>query len=52
LMAPATLIGGIFGMNFDVIPLSHQQDGFYITVGLMLLIPLIMWWYFKRKGWF
>lgn len=52
LMAPATLIGGIFGMNFDVIPLSHQTDGFYITVGLMLIIPLLMLWYFKRKGWF
>lgn len=52
LMAPATLIGGIFGMNFDVIPLSHQQDGFYITVALMLLIPLLMLIYFKRKGWF
>lgn len=52
LMAPATVIGGIFGMNFEVIPLSHQQDGFYITVGLMLLIPLVMWLYFKRKGWF
>lgn len=52
LMAPATVIGGIFGMNFDVIPLSHQTDGFYITVGLMLFIPLIMWVYFKRKGWF
>ncbi len=52
LMAPATVIGGIFGMNFEVIPLSHQTDGFYITVALMLLIPVIMWIYFKRKGWF
>lgn len=52
LMAPATLIGGIFGMNFDVIPLSHQKDGFYITVILMLAIPLLMLIYFKRRGWF
>lgn len=52
LMAPATVIGGIFGMNFEVIPLSHQTDGFYITVALMFIIPLIMWFYFKRKGWF
>lgn len=52
LMAPATLIGGIFGMNFDVIPLSNQRDGFYITVGLMLIIPLLMLFYFKRRGWF
>lgn len=52
LMAPATVIGGIFGMNFDVIPLAHQQEGFYITVSIMLVIPLLMMIYFKRRGWF
>lgn len=52
LMAPATVIGGIFGMNFDVIPLTHQVSGFYITVGLMLAIPILMLIWFKRKGWF
>lgn len=52
LMAPATVIGGIFGMNFEVIPLSHQQEGFYVTVFLMLIIPALMMIYFKRKGWF
>jgi magnesium transporter len=52
LLAPATVIGGIFGMNFDVIPLAHQTEGFYITVGLMLLIPVFMLVWFKRKGWF
>ncbi len=52
LMAPATVIGGIFGMNFDVIPLAHHQDGFYVTVALMLIIPLVMFMYFKKKGWY
>ena len=52
LMAPATVIGGIFGMNFDVIPLAHQQMGFYVTVAIMLAIPLLMLIWFKRKGWF
>lgn len=52
LLAPATVIGGIFGMNFDVIPLSHQKDGFFLMVALMLLIPLAMLWWFRRKGWF
>jgi magnesium transporter len=28
LLAPATVIGGIFGMNFDVIPTMHNQWGF------------------------
>lgn len=52
LLAPATVIGGIFGMNFDVIPYAHQQWGFYVTVGAMLVIPLIMLVVFKRRGWF
>ena len=27
LLAPATVIGGIFGMNFDIIPLLHKKWG-------------------------
>jgi magnesium transporter len=52
LLAPATVIGGIFGMNFNRIPWLHNPDGFYIAVGLMLVIPIWMIWMFKRRGWF
>jgi magnesium transporter len=52
LLAPATVIGGIFGMNFDRIPLLHDQWGFFISVALMLLIPLIMVYLFRKRGWF
>jgi magnesium transporter len=52
LLAPGAVIGGIFGMNFDVIPIAHQKWGFYITVALMLIIPLIMLRIFKKRGWF
>ena len=52
LLAPAAIIGGVFGMNFDVIPLTHQKDGFFVAVGLMLVIPVWMIWVFKRRGWF
>ncbi|MBA2746195.1 MAG: magnesium/cobalt transporter CorA [Flavisolibacter sp.] len=52
LMAPATVIGGIFGMNFDVIPTAHNQWGFYTAVGFMLFIPVLMLFLFKRRGWF
>lgn len=52
LMAPATVIGGIFGMNFDRIPLLHNRWGFFISVGAMLLIPVWMLVMFKRRGWF
>jgi len=52
LLAPATVIGGIFGMNFERLPLLHNQWGFFISVGLMLLIPLWMVIIFKKRGWF
>lgn len=52
LLAPATVIGGIFGMNFDTIPLLHNQWGFFIAVFVMLFIPVWMLVMFKRRGWF
>jgi magnesium transporter len=52
LLAPATVIGGIFGMNFQKIPWLHNEFGFYMAVGLMLLIPIWMLWMFRKKGWF
>lgn len=52
LLAPATVIGGIFGMNFDVIPLSHKREGFYVSVALMFIIPIFMLMFFKKKKWF
>ncbi len=52
LLAPATVIGGVFGMNFDVIPTAHNEWGFYTAVGLMLMIPIIMLFVFKKRGWF
>lgn len=52
LLAPATVIGGIFGMNFDVIPTAHNEWGFFVAVGLMLLIPVVMLYLFKKRGWF
>lgn len=51
-MAPATVIGGIFGMNFDIIPYAHHKWGFYATVGIMVAIPLAMIWWFRKRGWF
>jgi magnesium transporter len=52
LLAPATVIGGIFGMNFESIPLLHNKWGFFISVTLMLFIPLAMVRMFRKRGWF
>lgn len=53
LLAPATVIGGIFGMNFDTnVTFFHKPWGFYFAVAFMLLIPIWMLWIFRKRGWF
>ncbi len=52
LLAPATVIGGIFGMNFDKLPYMHHQYGFYIAATSMIIIPIIMVFIFRKRGWF
>ena len=52
-LAPATVIGGIFGMNFDSnVDFFHQPWGFYTAVGVMLIVPVVMLWMFRKRGWF
>jgi magnesium transporter len=46
---PLNLIAGIFGMNFDYIPLLHQATGFWIALASMLLIALVLVLVFWRK---
>jgi magnesium transporter len=52
LLAPATVIGGIFGMNFDKIPYAHHPHGFAIAVTAMLSVSVLMLFFFRRKRWF
>lgn len=51
LFMPATLITGIFGMNFDVMPLLKDHDGFWWAISLMVTIAAIMLLIFWRRQW-
>ncbi len=46
---PLNLIAGIFGMNFEFIPLIHKADGFWIAMSLMAAIALLLGIVFWRK---
>ena len=39
---PLNLIAGIFGMNFEVIPLVHKADGFWIAMSSMAVIAVLL----------
>lgn len=51
LLAPATVIGGIFGMNFDRIPFLHDRYSFYVIIAFLAIVFIAMIAYFKRKKW-
>jgi Mg2+ and Co2+ transporter CorA len=49
IFAPLTLISGIFGMNFRHMPLLEDVDGFWIIVGTMATVAIIMVLYFWTR---
>lgn len=51
LFMPATLIAGIFGMNFDWMPWLKETNGFWWAIGLMATIALMMIVIFWRRQW-
>lgn len=48
---PLTFIVGIYGMNFDNMPELRYRYGYPIIMGLMLLIFLLIFFWFKRRKW-
>jgi magnesium transporter len=50
LFAP-TLIGTVYGMNFDRMPELHWQYGYPFALGLMALVCGGLYLIFKRRGW-
>ncbi|RHW25355.1 magnesium and cobalt transport protein CorA [Nocardioides immobilis] len=47
-----TLIAGIYGMNFDHMPELTWTLGYPFALLLMAGVMGLMWWSFKRSGWF
>jgi magnesium transporter len=50
LFAP-TLIGTIYGMNFQAMPELHWALGYPFAICLMALVCLTLYLVFKRRGW-
>ena len=52
IILPLTLITGIYGMNFDVMPELHSPIGYYYSLLLMAVVAAGMLIYFKNKNGF
>ena len=50
-LLPPSVIGAIYGMNFEHIPWLHEPWGFWYALGLMLLSAVVPYLIFKKRGW-
>ncbi|HSJ12124.1 MAG TPA: magnesium/cobalt transporter CorA [Gillisia sp.] len=48
---PLTFIAGLYGMNFQNMPELEWEYGYFILLGVMLVIFILMLVYFRRKKW-
>ncbi len=46
---PMNFVTGFFGMNFEFLPLIHQQRGLWWAIGVMLMVVLVLVLVFWRK---
>lgn len=47
---PLTFIAGVYGMNFKNMPEVETENGYYVTLAVMLLLSIGIYMYFKKKN--
>lgn len=52
LLMPPTLIGAIYGMNFEHMPELKWTFGYPMAIALMVISGLIPFFWFRKKSWF
>jgi magnesium transporter len=51
LVAVPTMIAGVYGMNFEVMPELKWAWGYPMAMGVMAVIDIYLWRRFKKSGW-
>ena len=51
LFLPPTLVGTVYGMNFEHMPELHWAFGYPFALALMVLSAIAPYYWFKRRGW-
>jgi magnesium transporter len=51
ILAVPTAIAGIYGMNFRFMPELTWRYGYFIVLGVIAAICLLLFWRFRRIGW-
>lgn len=48
---PLSFYTGLWGMNFDDVPLISDDNGFLVFSGLSIITIVGLWLYFKKHKW-
>ncbi|MBM7568252.1 magnesium transporter CorA family protein [Paenibacillus sacheonensis] len=51
LFMPATVIGAVWGMNFNRIPWAGERWGFATVSSIIVVTTLLIYWWLWHKGW-
>jgi magnesium transporter len=51
LFLPPTLVGTIYGMNFEFMPELRWDYGYVVALVLMVLSAVVPYHWFKWRGW-
>lgn len=51
ILAVPTAIAGIYGMNFDNMPELHTRYGYFVVVGVIAVICVLLYRRFRKVGW-
>jgi magnesium transporter len=49
---PLTFIVGVYGMNFENMPELRNPNGYFVVLGVMLILAVLMVYYFRKRSWF
>jgi len=51
IFVPLSFLAGIYGMNFENMPELHSKSGYFILLGFMTTLVVILLTVFRRKKW-
>jgi magnesium transporter len=51
IFVPLTFLAGIYGMNFENMPELSTRKGYFVVIGIMVVIAISQLIYFRRKKW-
>jgi magnesium transporter len=51
IFVPLSFLAGLYGMNFELMPELKYKYGYFVLLGVMLIIAISLIYWFKKRKW-